>query len=80
MFHTDDFGGTVFRNEFFFVATNDESEKKEYEAFEKLMRGEYEVPRIAQVFGLDTGVKVNMTSVMHTTTTAVNLTKTLAKK
>ena len=26
------------------VATNDESEKKEYEAFEKLMRGEYEVP------------------------------------
>ena len=39
-----------------------------------------EVPRIAQVFGLDTGVKVNMTSVMHTTTTAVNLTKTLAKK
>ena len=39
-----------------------------------------EVPRIAQVFGLDTGVKVNMTSVMHTTTTAVNLTKTLTKK
>lgn len=39
-----------------------------------------EVPRIAQVFGLDTGVKVNMTSVMHTTTTAVNLTKTLSKK
>ena len=33
-----------------------------------------EVPRIAQQFGLDSSVKVNMMSVVHATTTAVNLT------
>lgn len=38
-----------------------------------------EVPRIAQQFGLDSSVKVNMMSVVHATTTAVNLSKTVAK-
>lgn len=33
-----------------------------------------EVPRIAQQFGLDSSVRVNMMSVVHATTTAVNLT------
>ena len=37
-----------------------------------------EVPRIAQQFGLDSSVKVNVTNVMHATTTAVNLTRTIA--
>lgn len=36
-----------------------------------------EVPRIAQQFGLDSSVKVNMMSVVHATTTAVNLTRSL---
>lgn len=39
-----------------------------------------EVPRIAQMFGLDTSVKVNMMSAVHTTTTAINLSRALAKK
>jgi len=39
-----------------------------------------EVPRIAQTFGLDTSVKVNMMSAVHTTTTAINLARTIAKK
>ena len=39
-----------------------------------------EVPRIAQTFGLDTSVKVNMMSAVHTTTTAINLTRALTKK
>ena len=39
-----------------------------------------EVPRIAQIFGLDTSVKVNMMSAVHTTTTAINLTRALTKK
>ncbi len=38
-----------------------------------------EVPRIAQQFGLDSSVKVNMMSVVHTTSTAVNLTRSLAR-
>lgn len=38
-----------------------------------------EVPRIAQQFGLDSSVKVNMMSVVHASTTAINLTKSLAK-
>ena len=38
-----------------------------------------EVPRIAQQFGLDSSVRVNMTSVIHATTTAVNLTRGVAK-
>ena len=39
-----------------------------------------EVPRIAQMFGLDTSAKVNMMSAVHTTTTAINLTRALVKK
>ena len=38
-----------------------------------------EVPRIAQQFGLDSSAKVNVMSVVHTTTTAVNLGRALAK-
>ena len=38
-----------------------------------------EVPRIAQQFGLDSSVKVNMMSVVHATTTAVNLTRSVAR-
>ena len=39
-----------------------------------------EVPRIAQHFGLDTSTRVNMMSAVHTTTTAINLTRMIAKK
>lgn len=38
-----------------------------------------EVPRIAQQFGLDSSVKVNMMSVAHTTSMAVNLSRTVAR-
>ena len=38
-----------------------------------------EVPRIAQQFGLDSSVKVNMMSVVHATTTAVNPTRSVAR-
>ena len=38
-----------------------------------------EVPRIAQQFGLDSSVKVSMMSVAHTTSMAVNLSRTIAK-
>ena len=37
-----------------------------------------EVPRVAQQFGLDSSVKVNMTQVVHTTQTAVNVARTVA--
>ena len=43
-----------------------------------IMLAANEVPRIAQQFGLDSSVKVNMMSVVHATTTAVNLTRSLA--
>ena len=39
-----------------------------------------EVPRIAQHFGLDTSTHVNMMSAVHTTTTAINLTRAIAHK
>ncbi len=39
-----------------------------------------EVPRIAQHFGLDTSMHVNMMSAVHTTTSVVNLTKAIARK
>ena len=45
-----------------------------------IMLAANEVPRIAQQFGLDTSVKVNMMSVVHSTTTAVNMTRFLLKK
>lgn len=38
-----------------------------------------EVPRIAQQFGLDSSVRVNMMSVVHTTSMAVNVARTIAK-
>lgn len=44
-----------------------------------IMLAANEVSRIAQQFGLDSSVRVNMMSVFHTTSTAVNLTKALTK-
>lgn len=44
-----------------------------------IMMAASEVPRIAQQFGLDTSVKVNVMSAVHMGTTAVNLAKTVAK-
>ena len=44
-----------------------------------IMLSANEVPRIAQQFGLDSSVRVNMTSVIHAITTAVNLTRGVAK-
>ena len=44
-----------------------------------IMLAANEVPRIAQQFGLDSSVKVNMMSVIHATTTAVNLTNSVAR-
>lgn len=39
-----------------------------------------EVPRIAQNFGLDTSTRMNIMGAVHTTTTAINLTRAIAKK
>ena len=44
-----------------------------------IMLASNEVPRIAQQFGLDSSVRVNMMSVVHATTTAVNLTRSVAR-
>lgn len=44
-----------------------------------IMLAANEVPRIAQQFGLDSSVKVNMMSIVHATTTAVNLTRSVAR-
>ncbi len=44
-----------------------------------IMLAANEVPRIAQSFGLDSSVRVNVMGVMHATTTAVNLTRGLAR-
>ena len=44
-----------------------------------IMLAANEVPRIAQQFGLDSSVKVNVMNVMHATTTAVNMTRTIAR-
>lgn len=43
-----------------------------------IMLAANEVPRIAQQFGLDSSVRVNMMSVVHATTTAVNMTRSVA--
>ena len=43
-----------------------------------IMLAANEVPRIAQQFGLDSSVRINMMSVAHATTTAINLTRTIA--
>lgn len=45
-----------------------------------IMMAANEVPRIAQHFGLDTSAKFNVMSVVHTTTSAVNLTRAIGKK
>ncbi len=45
-----------------------------------IMLAANEVPRIAQQFGMDTSSKFNMMSVVHATTTAINLTRIVAKK
>ena len=44
-----------------------------------IMLAANEVPRIAQQFGLDSSARVNMMSVVHATTTAVNLTRSVAR-
>ena len=44
-----------------------------------IMLSATEVPRIAQQFGLDTSAKFNMSSVVHMTSTAVNLTRNLSR-
>ena len=44
-----------------------------------IMLSANEVPRIAQQFGLDSSVRVNMMSVVHATTTAVNLTRSITR-
>ena len=43
-----------------------------------IMLAANEVPRIAQQFGLDSSVRVNMMSMVHATTTAVNMTRSVA--
>ena len=44
-----------------------------------IMLAANEVPRIAQQFGLDSSVRVNIMSVVHATTTVVNLTRSVAR-
>ena len=44
-----------------------------------IMLAANEVPRVAQQFGLDSSVKINMMSVVHASTTAVNLSRVLTK-
>ena len=45
-----------------------------------IMLAAYEVPRIAQQFGLDTSVRVNMMSVTHTVNSAIHAGKFVARK
>ena len=44
-----------------------------------IMLAANEVPRIAQQFGLDSSVRVNMMSVFHASTTAVNMGRTIVR-
>jgi hypothetical protein len=44
-----------------------------------IMMSASEVPRIAQQFGLDTSVKFNVMSIVHTTSMAVNLTRNITR-
>ena len=44
-----------------------------------IMLSASEVPRIAQQFGLDTTMRMNVMNVVHATTTAVNLTRSVAR-
>ena len=43
-----------------------------------IMLAANEVPRIAQIFGLDSSVKVSVMNVVHSTTTAVNLARSVS--
>ena len=45
-----------------------------------MMLAANEVPRIAQQFGLDTSVRVNMMSVTHTVNSAIHAGKFVARK
>ena len=45
-----------------------------------IMLAANEVPRIAMSFGLDTSIKMNMMSVVHTTSTAINMARAVVKK
>ena len=45
-----------------------------------IMLAANEVPRIAQQFDMDTSTKFNVMSMVHATTTAINLTRIVAKK
>lgn len=44
-----------------------------------IMLSANEVPRIAQQFGLDSSVRVNLTSIIHTTSTAVSIGRAIAR-
>jgi len=44
-----------------------------------IMLSASEVPRIAQQFGLDTSVRINVMNVMHAGSMAINMTKSIAK-
>ena len=44
-----------------------------------IMLAASEVPRIAQQFGLDSSTKFNMMNAVHATTTAINLTRAIAR-
>ena len=44
-----------------------------------IMLAANEVPRIAQQFGMDSSVRVNMMSIVHATTTAMNVSKAVSK-
>ena len=44
-----------------------------------IMLAASEVPRIAQQFGLDSSVRFNVMSAVHATTTAINLSRIMAK-
>lgn len=44
-----------------------------------IMLAASEVPRIAQQFGLDSSMKLNLMNAVHATTTAINLSRTLAR-
>ena len=44
-----------------------------------IMLSANEVPRIAQQFGLDSSAKFNVMNVVHATSTAVNLSRSVAK-
>ena len=44
-----------------------------------IMLAANEVPRIAQQFGMDSSVRVNMMSIVHATTTAMNVSRAVSK-